>query len=325
MEEEGEEMRVQQSSSEESKVKLILNKGWWLGKKIAIAGVAVSSAPFVLPPLVIFSTLGFAFSVPFGLVFASYACTDKIMSKFFPMPLSHPLLEYKTCYEEESEEEEEEEFLEALKQELETRIEMVGDGKSKEDEAELVQENKGTTMGESRDYEDIHIIEQEAKTITETKEVVGLGRNGDIMDSQNLDKIGNERKPTRVVMGESRGKTAEKRDEKHGKARENKLVGESNGERAEKGGEGIMEDTKVSMQKKSRVKILISNVEEGGKSKSKSNMESIKEKSIGDKIFERVSDSATPNVSFKQHDTAEIINSAKGDSRKESIMIPSIE
>eukprot|EP00262_Sarcandra_glabra_P007825 TRINITY_DN20843_c0_g1_i1.p1 TRINITY_DN20843_c0_g1~~TRINITY_DN20843_c0_g1_i1.p1 ORF type:complete len:605 (+),score=183.43 TRINITY_DN20843_c0_g1_i1:177-1991(+) len=69
-------------------IELILDKGWRLGKKIVIAGVAISSAPIVLPPLMLFSTLGFAFAVPFGLVFASYACTEKIMSKLLPIPVA---------------------------------------------------------------------------------------------------------------------------------------------------------------------------------------------------------------------------------------------
>ncbi|CAK9136114.1 unnamed protein product [Ilex paraguariensis] len=32
----------------------------------------------VLPPLLVISTLGFAFSVPFGVVFATYACTEDV-------------------------------------------------------------------------------------------------------------------------------------------------------------------------------------------------------------------------------------------------------
>ncbi|KAK9159727.1 hypothetical protein Syun_006068 [Stephania yunnanensis] len=70
------------------KMRLILNKGWGVGKKIMITGVVISSAPIVLPPLVVFSTLGFAFAVPFGVYFATYACTNKIMSKLFSSPSS---------------------------------------------------------------------------------------------------------------------------------------------------------------------------------------------------------------------------------------------
>ncbi|KAK9138599.1 hypothetical protein Sjap_009193 [Stephania japonica] len=73
---------------DDGKMRLILNKGWGVGKKIIITGVVISSAPIVLPPLVVFSTLGFAFAVPFGVYFASYACMDKIMSKLLSSPPS---------------------------------------------------------------------------------------------------------------------------------------------------------------------------------------------------------------------------------------------
>ncbi|KAK1315754.1 hypothetical protein QJS10_CPA05g01215 [Acorus calamus] len=64
----------------------ILSRGWNLGKKIMIAGAVITSAPVVLPPLMIFSAVGLAFAVPFGALFAGYACTDKIMSSLLPPP-----------------------------------------------------------------------------------------------------------------------------------------------------------------------------------------------------------------------------------------------
>ncbi|GFZ00905.1 ubiquitin-specific protease 26 [Actinidia rufa] len=66
-------------------------KGTESGKKIVITGVVISSAPLVLPLLVVISALGFAVSVPFGLIFASYACTEKLMSKLLP-GLKSPLM-----------------------------------------------------------------------------------------------------------------------------------------------------------------------------------------------------------------------------------------
>ncbi|KAM1039172.1 hypothetical protein ACFX13_034487 [Malus domestica] len=66
------------------KVRWILNKGWGLGLKILVTGMVISSAPIVLPPLVVISAIGFAVSVPSGVVLASYACTEKIMSKLLP-------------------------------------------------------------------------------------------------------------------------------------------------------------------------------------------------------------------------------------------------
>ncbi|KAK1269172.1 hypothetical protein QJS04_geneDACA006264 [Acorus gramineus] len=64
----------------------ILSRGWNLGKRIMIAGAAITFAPVVLPPLMIFSAVGLAFAVPFGALFAGYACTDKIMSSLLPPP-----------------------------------------------------------------------------------------------------------------------------------------------------------------------------------------------------------------------------------------------
>ncbi|PWA92964.1 hypothetical protein CTI12_AA068190 [Artemisia annua] len=79
---------------EPSTVKWILNKGCRIGKKIVITGIAITCAPIVLPPLVVFSAMGVAFSVPFGLVYASYACTNKLMRTLLPIPPSPLMLEY---------------------------------------------------------------------------------------------------------------------------------------------------------------------------------------------------------------------------------------
>lgn len=112
---------------------------WWkmgnwvmeAGKKLVITGVVISSAPVVLPPLLVVSALGFAMSFPFGIFFASYACTHKIMTKLLPTP-SPP-----SPYEEDEEtvekkvveEEAEEEMMmsEDIKKEIEVRIELVDD------------------------------------------------------------------------------------------------------------------------------------------------------------------------------------------------------
>ncbi|XP_042012492.1 uncharacterized protein LOC121760977 [Salvia splendens] len=57
--------------------------GWVMdaGKKVVMAGVIISSAPVLLPPLLVVSALGFAVSLPSGVVLASYACTHKLMTK----------------------------------------------------------------------------------------------------------------------------------------------------------------------------------------------------------------------------------------------------
>ncbi|PIA35890.1 hypothetical protein AQUCO_03400050v1 [Aquilegia coerulea] len=98
-----------------------------VGKKIVITGAVISSAPFILPPLIVISSIGFAFAVPFGFVFASYACTDKIMSKL--LSSSSPPTNDVKMFEDQLEEEgkEEEEFEEDMKKKLEMKIELVGD------------------------------------------------------------------------------------------------------------------------------------------------------------------------------------------------------
>ncbi|GFS30155.1 hypothetical protein Acr_00g0010480 [Actinidia rufa] len=83
--------KYSESERSDNAVSWILEKGLNLGQKIVITGVVISSVPLVLPPLVVISALGFAVSVPFGLFFASYACTEKLMSKLLPGPKS-PLL-----------------------------------------------------------------------------------------------------------------------------------------------------------------------------------------------------------------------------------------
>ncbi|KAL5702909.1 hypothetical protein ACHQM5_028070 [Ranunculus cassubicifolius] len=91
-----------------------------IGKKIVITGMVISSAPFFLPPLLVVSSVGFAFAVPFGLVFAGYACTEKVMSKL----LSRPNVE--TMEENYGDEMEimEDEFEEDVKKTMEMRIEL---------------------------------------------------------------------------------------------------------------------------------------------------------------------------------------------------------
>ena len=66
------------SPESEGKVNWILNRGLGLGKKVVITAIVISSLPVVLPPLLMISALGFAFSVPFGVVFATCACTEDV-------------------------------------------------------------------------------------------------------------------------------------------------------------------------------------------------------------------------------------------------------
>lgn len=64
----------------------MLDKGFTVGKKILVTGFVLTSAPVVVPPLAVISLIGLASSVPLGIMWASYACTNKVMSKLLPLP-----------------------------------------------------------------------------------------------------------------------------------------------------------------------------------------------------------------------------------------------
>lgn len=68
----------------ESKISWIWSKAVSVGKKVLTAGVVVSSAPLLIPPLVVASTIAFISSVPFCLFLANYACTQKVMRTLLP-------------------------------------------------------------------------------------------------------------------------------------------------------------------------------------------------------------------------------------------------
>lgn len=114
----------------QSKISRILSGGLWLGKKIVITGFFISSAPVVLPPLVVMSALGFAVSIPFGVVLAGYTCTEKLMNKLLPMPEASGILDYKPPQlvldraEEDVGEENEKKEVHDMKESVEMRIEL---------------------------------------------------------------------------------------------------------------------------------------------------------------------------------------------------------
>ncbi|KAL0730980.1 hypothetical protein Bca4012_027074 [Brassica carinata] len=68
----------------EGKISWIWSKAVSVGKKVLTAGVVVSSAPLLFPPLVVASTIAFISSVPFCLFLANYACTQKVMRTLLP-------------------------------------------------------------------------------------------------------------------------------------------------------------------------------------------------------------------------------------------------
>ncbi|PIN03399.1 hypothetical protein CDL12_24074 [Handroanthus impetiginosus] len=120
---------LEDGEAEKSNLGMLLNTGLRLGKNLVITGVVISSVPLVLPPLAVISALGLAFSVSFGVVFASYACTQKLMSKLLPSP-APPSMSVSPYGDEEqvvanAVEKEEQEQREATKYGIEMRIEMV--------------------------------------------------------------------------------------------------------------------------------------------------------------------------------------------------------
>ncbi|KAK7278279.1 hypothetical protein RJT34_23305 [Clitoria ternatea] len=68
------------------KVRWMCNKGLRLGKQILVAGFVATSAPIVLPPVVVASAIGLAVSMPYAFFLASHACTQCLMSKLLPRP-----------------------------------------------------------------------------------------------------------------------------------------------------------------------------------------------------------------------------------------------
>ncbi|KAF7817744.1 putative transmembrane protein [Senna tora] len=64
-----------------------------VGKQFLVASLVASSAPLLLPPLVVVSVIGISVSVPYGLLLATHVCTHKLMSKLLPMPRNEPQAE----------------------------------------------------------------------------------------------------------------------------------------------------------------------------------------------------------------------------------------
>ncbi|KAI4304209.1 hypothetical protein MLD38_039753 [Melastoma candidum] len=62
----------------------MFHKGLVIGKKMLVMGMIISSAPVVVPPLVVISALGIAVSVPYGIILASYTCSEKLLDKLLP-------------------------------------------------------------------------------------------------------------------------------------------------------------------------------------------------------------------------------------------------
>ncbi|KAJ0234435.1 Uncharacterized protein HA466_0274560 [Hirschfeldia incana] len=55
-----------------------------LGKKVLAAVLVMFSAPFLVPPLIVASTIALISSLPYCFLLASYVCTEKLMRKLLP-------------------------------------------------------------------------------------------------------------------------------------------------------------------------------------------------------------------------------------------------
>ncbi|KAF4384404.1 hypothetical protein G4B88_028478 [Cannabis sativa] len=117
--------------SNEWKMSWILSKGLGIGKKILITGFVMSSAPLVLPPLVVISAIGFVVSVPSGIFLASYACTEKFMNKLLPMPYRNGEEDYYIDMQKEEDEERKD-----IQRGVKSRIELEDERASSNDEIE---------------------------------------------------------------------------------------------------------------------------------------------------------------------------------------------
>ncbi|KAL0403361.1 UNVERIFIED_CONTAM: hypothetical protein Sradi_1976900 [Sesamum radiatum] len=169
--------------AEKTRLGWVLSAGLSLGRKLVITGVVVSSVPLVFPSLVVVSALGFAFSVPFGVVFASYACTQKVMSQLLPSPAT-PIQTLETGLADEEAEEvvpasvdlEEKEEREAVKDGVEMRIELVDDDFRVSD---VVGKEKESGLGENEQQLVVESKEDDEKSVF----VNGVGTDAGIGDS----------------------------------------------------------------------------------------------------------------------------------------------
>ncbi|XP_048225630.1 cilia- and flagella-associated protein 251 isoform X2 [Ricinus communis] len=142
----------------------IWDKGLALGKKILVTGFVISSAPFLLPPLVVISALGLACSVPYGIYLASHACTEKLTSKLLPTPAT-----FEEKYGGEDAGLEDDFGIENEEEELKRRVEMRLEQDEKGAEEEKSPEEISEDIGEKEEEEPV--IE---KSKDEEAEICGI-------------------------------------------------------------------------------------------------------------------------------------------------------
>ncbi|CAL1361778.1 unnamed protein product [Linum trigynum] len=67
----------------------VMNQGLTLGKKILVTGLVVTSAPVVIPSILVISALGFACSLPSSVFLATYLFTESLMTRLLPLQTNH--------------------------------------------------------------------------------------------------------------------------------------------------------------------------------------------------------------------------------------------
>ncbi|KAL5540406.1 hypothetical protein UlMin_042429 [Ulmus minor] len=171
------------------KVRWIFNKGLGLGKKMLVTGFVISSVPVILPPLVVISAIGLAVSVPSGVVLASHACADKLMSMLLPKP-SPPLFE------------------EGVGTKAPRKF---GDGDENVDENGYEEEEEEPLFGESLDkdlvikIEGVVLDDDVEEAVKETRDLLEEIRNEgkyDVKDDMRLEKLegGEEDEEKNIVV-----------------------------------------------------------------------------------------------------------------------------
>ncbi|KAL6527045.1 hypothetical protein OROGR_016135 [Orobanche gracilis] len=205
-----------------------------LGKKAVMTGVVISFVPLVLPSLILVSAVGGALSLPFVVVFASYACTDKLMSKLMPSP---PLVvqEYNQTV---VLTEEEEEKREAAKDEVEMRIEVVRDTKSSDavtdDELSTAGGRHGCLLEEKKIMNDRDGGDDDGQNIKDGALEVQIGKATENIEC--VEKVANRRrisphgiKSKRQLRLRPRTRTRKIKTRRRKRARHGKLGGEEKG------------------------------------------------------------------------------------------------
>ncbi|KAG7548166.1 hypothetical protein ISN44_As12g033720 [Arabidopsis suecica] len=75
---------MEEGTRVDGKMSWIWRKGVSVGKKVLAACFLVFSAPFLVPALVVASTIALISSLPYLFFLASYVCTEKLMRKLLP-------------------------------------------------------------------------------------------------------------------------------------------------------------------------------------------------------------------------------------------------